>query len=329
MNVRVTIPFEEEFKLELEDNREFLPQECVEDREQVKILMQAFEDLPEHYREALVARFYSNLSYTEIAYAMDLTEKQVDNILARGKKRLYEVLEKRHGKAFRSARILSVLPIPVLTQAFQVDADSIITNEMMNRVTQGVMASIHGGAAGAKTAGAVAKAKSAGVLPKVVGVLVTTAVVTAGVTYILNRPEPVKERPPVIAEEPVSTSTEAKAETPDSMPEESQTLSPEVIETLADLIGSEKEAMLMEYVSHGVSPELWGQFLTEINAGTLSENLVYEEAYHVYQVQKQDKQLILIDKVGTDGNIQVKYRFADAQETVPEGMMVYFSYQEW
>ena len=61
-------------------------------QEQTRQLQEAVRELAEPVREILIRRFYQNQKPREIALAMNLTVKQVDNALYRGKRQLYKRL---------------------------------------------------------------------------------------------------------------------------------------------------------------------------------------------------------------------------------------------
>ncbi|MDI9383811.1 MAG: RNA polymerase sigma factor [Verrucomicrobiota bacterium] len=60
--------------------------------ESAQSIRAALESLPSSQRMAIVLRYYEDMSYEEIASAMDTTTKAVERLLARGRKRLRGLL---------------------------------------------------------------------------------------------------------------------------------------------------------------------------------------------------------------------------------------------
>lgn len=53
----------------------------------------ALKDLPDHYRQALHLIYFDEFSYDEAASIMEVSKKQIDNYVYRGKKKLEKILE--------------------------------------------------------------------------------------------------------------------------------------------------------------------------------------------------------------------------------------------
>lgn len=68
------------------------PLALCETREQRQTLLRAIDTLPDQYRLPLVLRFYSDLSYDEIAERLDITRNNVAVLLHRGKRQLRQQL---------------------------------------------------------------------------------------------------------------------------------------------------------------------------------------------------------------------------------------------
>jgi RNA polymerase sigma-70 factor, ECF subfamily len=66
-------------------------------REQAVILVDALQQLPEDYREAIVLRHLEGLTFPEIATRMERTEDSVKKLWARALVRMRRALEVRHG----------------------------------------------------------------------------------------------------------------------------------------------------------------------------------------------------------------------------------------
>jgi RNA polymerase sigma-70 factor, ECF subfamily len=73
--------------------REELPEGTLVEREEVQQVRRAIEQLPEHFRAALVLCEYEGLSYVQIAEILDVSVPQVKTWLHRGRKQLGERLK--------------------------------------------------------------------------------------------------------------------------------------------------------------------------------------------------------------------------------------------
>lgn len=70
-----------------------IPDHSVESNEINQLLTMALELLPHHWREAVVMQLYSNMSYNEIAQALDVPVTTVRNWVCRGKQQLRTILQ--------------------------------------------------------------------------------------------------------------------------------------------------------------------------------------------------------------------------------------------
>ena len=68
------------------------PEQEMADRERDRLVSAALDSLSDRQRLAVVLRYYEDLSYKEIAAAMDATPKAVERLLARGRRNLEEIL---------------------------------------------------------------------------------------------------------------------------------------------------------------------------------------------------------------------------------------------
>ncbi len=81
----------------LSDQGESDPQRIVEMNETLQILAQAVQALPPMYRAVIALRYDAELSYEEIAAALDLPVNTVRTYLRRAKARLRCILEESYG----------------------------------------------------------------------------------------------------------------------------------------------------------------------------------------------------------------------------------------
>lgn len=80
--------------LEEEPESETLVEEAVQTAEQRRILHFCMEQLKADYREALYLVYFEGMSYAEASYLMGKSEKQIADLVYRGKKALKKKLEK-------------------------------------------------------------------------------------------------------------------------------------------------------------------------------------------------------------------------------------------
>ena len=73
--------------------RSALPAEKLAQQERDRAIQDALEDLTGRQRMAVVLRYYEDLSYRNIAAAMDTTPKAVERLLARARKSLERILQ--------------------------------------------------------------------------------------------------------------------------------------------------------------------------------------------------------------------------------------------
>src|SRR5690349_11911091 len=77
---------------------ETTPESEMQNREQVELVRQALQKLPEHYRAVVVLRHYEDLKFREIAETLDIPEGTVKSRMAEGLQQLSQILT----RAFRA-----------------------------------------------------------------------------------------------------------------------------------------------------------------------------------------------------------------------------------
>lgn len=80
--------------LEEEPESETLVEEVIQTAEQRRILHFCLEQLKSDYREALYLVYFEGMSHAEAAYLMGKAEKQIADLVYRGRKALKKKLEK-------------------------------------------------------------------------------------------------------------------------------------------------------------------------------------------------------------------------------------------
>ena len=68
-------------------------EEQIEQNEQQRIVLEALQGLQDHFQQLLILKYFSDLSYKEIAAIVDVSEAHVKTYLARARKALRKKLE--------------------------------------------------------------------------------------------------------------------------------------------------------------------------------------------------------------------------------------------
>jgi len=79
-------------KVELDESRHEYYDESYEDTEIADILHTSLDALPDEYREVIIMKEFMNMTYKDIAYALDLTVSVVRIRIFRGKQKLREIM---------------------------------------------------------------------------------------------------------------------------------------------------------------------------------------------------------------------------------------------
>lgn len=156
-----------------EEDREFLPQVYAEDKDRSLMLREIISSLPEQRRLIISMFYYDEMSYTEIAKALDIPINTVGSNLKRAKEQIKTEIEKN--ETINVNDINKFAGIPVLTQVLEAQA-----HELMPQATiDNIMAFTH------KSILADSAIKKMGLLTwkKMCTAVVCTILVTGGVVY--------------------------------------------------------------------------------------------------------------------------------------------------
>lgn len=297
-----------------ETNQDFIPQEYLEHAEKRKLLTHAVDSLRPKNKACILLFYYEDMSYEEIARALDIPKKEVANRLLRSRQYIRRTLEGEGQKGTFGAFALGV-GAPVLTQLFEQEAGAISAQFTQQAV----------GAILLRTASvpptAAASAASAAVMTKVVaaGALVSTA----GIQIYMNN---VRHAPPEQSSYPSSVIAPQKpplaqpASLAIAFPDSSYRLeSPEEIHTLEDMIGDENAKLLRQYSSQGTGADTLQAFVLDVgmDAHQRGTNTVTQEQYTLYLLTRQEKSLKIMVRQSGDST-QVVYLFTAADAPVPQ-----------
>ena len=92
--ISLTSADEEEETIDIKDSAP-TPEECVEKKELRQEVRDAVNSLPEEYRQIIIMREFTNLTYAEIGEATGLNEGTVKSRLSRARIKLAEVLRQK------------------------------------------------------------------------------------------------------------------------------------------------------------------------------------------------------------------------------------------
>lgn len=290
-----------------DDDRELLPEAVLVSEEDRKLVLEVLDQLPENYADCIRLRYYDGLSNPEIAEVLGVDEKKVRNDMHRGLALFKKRFEGKTGdKYLYGAAPLGA--VPVLTEIFQADKAELVMPERaadLLRFAKGEVASRFGGepASGAAKAGAV---KGVGAGKLVAGTLGVVAVAGAIALFVwgapAESPDPEPEQTAVIAPEPK----------PEPEPEPAKEIE---IRTVADMIGEEDAELLAVFEAGSVDEQAWEDFLVRIGAHKEDSAFEPDYTYNLYVLEKQDKQLLLADRVSVaDGAITVLSQFGYIEE---------------
>jgi RNA polymerase sigma-70 factor (ECF subfamily) len=175
---------DEELSRIAEPNVSNLPESAVEDDERNKIIFRAIESLPLKQRESIVMYYYDELSYKEIATAMNVSINTVSTNIMKGKKALKNILENKNGSANGGEMLLGVAAAPAITEALHSGISDIIPDVMVDRFKD----TCHAGLAKGIPAGqfAVRNSISRGMFSKVAIAALCVVAVAAGIFVSFN-----------------------------------------------------------------------------------------------------------------------------------------------
>lgn len=173
------ISTDEQFENLEEEDREFLPQEFAESKEQRNLLKDIIQSLPDNRRRMVVMYYYDSMSYKEIAYALNISVSVIASNLSRAKLQIKKELEAKTDNIVKGNTVNKMATVPVLTQVLSEQASESIPASAIKKLIALGRAKA---AAGAVTAG------STGFLTLKITVvaLVSTAIVSAGTVATIN-----------------------------------------------------------------------------------------------------------------------------------------------
>lgn len=314
-----------------EENHEFLPSEYLEDKEKRELLFSEVKKLPDVCKSCLLLHYYEGMSYADIGKVLEISSKKVDNSLMKAKRLLVQSIERKTGVKSVLQNVYAAASAPVLTQAFQMQANMIISEQAVNSLVASSLGGIS--AAGVVTAtassimlpGMSAAAKIAmGVAVASVsaiggGLVISNSHQTPQVEGIVEQIQPTQEVPAPKGYDGLVFDSE------DRITQEDQNMETEVT-TLEDMIGEENAARLRAYAQQENDAEELDEFLIEIGMepDLYLETIESKEQYISYYMVKQSKMLVVIRKGGG-----LSFLLTSADEPYLEDGQVIVDYEKW
>lgn len=303
--------FDMEYALEQETEikREYLPEHYLEDNENKKLLQELLDELPVTNRYCLVMFYFEEMSYREIAQVLEITEKDVKNMLYRSKLRMRAILkDKDETTAANYALILS----PAMLGTYMKQKAGSLSIKALTPTLEMAISQL--------PAQAATSAVSAKIAPAVVSATMIAVGATAGVS-IMN------EKPPQVILSSISQTAVSTSELPET------TISGNAetpIDSLEDLIGAENAALLLQYTASPPSYSELQEFLHSTGLSLAYKSDDQGTHYILYALEKQDKRLMVIIKQTNGNDVQgLVYDFSTQQNPIPSYYEVVQSYYNW
>lgn len=160
-----------------EEEKDFLPMEYLESQEEKSRVKQIIDSLPEKRRRTIYLYFFDEMSYKEIAYAMNITVSTVSTNIIDAKKMIKEEMENKNNQ-----KNASMASLPVLTQIMNEKATETISPEYAEKIADTSLS-----AAGHLIKPWIVKLQAA--LKYSLIVTISTGLITTGIVTVLHKPE--------------------------------------------------------------------------------------------------------------------------------------------
>lgn len=169
-----------DFFSELEESDEdTLPKEYLDNVDKKESLIHAINELPKRSRETLYLYYFEEMTYNEIAYALDISTNTVGTNLVRGKQELKKILEKGSENGLQATQVVSAAPL--LQEAFKTNAEKIISPDMINLFEKACHKALTVLKVSTKASSNVF---SIGSLKMITAVVISATIITGGITTV-------------------------------------------------------------------------------------------------------------------------------------------------
>lgn len=310
---------EKEYEI-AEDRREFLPYEYAEDGQKRELLLQSLDKLPYDCKACIILFYYEQMSYSEIAEVLRVSKKKVDHTLTKAKRLLVRDIEQKTGAKALLQNVSGMVPIPVMTQALNMQAQTLVTPQAIGSLID-IAAK---GTIGAAGAGSGIAAGVSGAAKITISLAIGAAAVTGGV--LMGNQQQIQEMPeptPIVIEERVEPTVQAIPTLEMTEPVAEAVM---LIETLEEMIGEENATRLRGYAQQESDPQELEAFLLEIGLepDLYLTTMEAKDQYTSYYLVKQNKMLMVIRKNGG-----ISFLLAEANEPYLQDGQLIVNYEKW
>lgn len=119
-----------------EKSKEVLPEEMLHDAETREDIMAAINELPERYRLFVLLHYYEEMSYAEIASAMQVSEQVVANTLNRARQKMREnFIQNNPEKAYTAHKQGALFSAVAISQAIAFNEQAMVLPDAISGVT--------------------------------------------------------------------------------------------------------------------------------------------------------------------------------------------------
>lgn len=157
----------------IDEDREFLPQSSAENKEQRLMIRKIIKNLPEKRRIIVSMYYYDELSYKDIAYALNMPFNSVASELKRAKKTIKEEIEKT--ESLNMSEVSKFATVPVLSQVLNEQASEIIPKATIDKMIAYTKGSVFSKAMSGKT-----------IISIISSVIICTALITISALNFLD-----------------------------------------------------------------------------------------------------------------------------------------------
>ena len=169
----------DDYLLKIEDNdREFLPQSYVDDKESQKLVREIISNLPIQRRQIVTMYYYDDMSYKEIGEVLGISPGTVGSDLRRAKAQIKSDIEKANNAPINPAEVNKCAAVPVLSQILAEQAHETMTPAMIKNLMTFTQSKV--------TAGTATKGVGAFTAKKIVAAVLCTTILTTGTTCTIN-----------------------------------------------------------------------------------------------------------------------------------------------
>ena len=300
------------------DEGEINPEQTVINEETKALVLSVLSELPENFRSCLWLFYHEDMPRKQIAETLDVSVKKVENDLYSARLK-FKQLFTQATKERKSFDLASGAALAVLIHTIQGESLYVPSPEALNLVLASTQDQIALAASGALAAGVGVGAGGAGGavgatggvgLAKTIALAATALVATAGIAvgaYVAINAE---QEPQQTQNTEVSPQVNSGENTVQDA--EVAAAQDKDIHSIADMIG-ENEALELETLKiQDFKQEELDAYTDRIGAKIEFSGTESDYQYRVYQVQKQDKQLLLYARSAVqDGSTTLIVQFGE------------------